>query len=372
MVVPNRTVTAPPVPDVAVYGVQQRKRDKQHRPWIVRWSVGRRQRSKSFRTRNEAERYRAGLLVAVQNGLSFDAQSGEPAAWQPAPEDVAVYRWSQQWLAEQWPEWAPRTRDSAVEAIARFVALLARPLAPPPPSGLRRHLMMSLRPGGECPDLDAERWLEKWSLPLNQLSRPLLASVDSRLGLRDDGGALAPSTASRFRKVSRACVRRAVDLGVLDVDPWPPPPRGRSKRKAARVRHTVNVRVLPDPSTMERIIDALASSQPASRTYRVMTAVVYYAGLRPSEVVMLRQGALVLPKRGWGRIEVTEADIDFDVPGEPKTGPRSVPIPPQLVKILAEWVDAHQFGAGDLLFRTRTGRRPAPNRGLRRPPDARI
>ena len=70
---------------------------------------------------------------------------------------------------------------------------------------------------------------------------------------------------------------------------------------------------------MARAIDAIGSHQPGSQTYRVMTAVAYYAGLRPSEVVMLRRGSLDLPASGWGRLHVTEADISFDEPGEPKT-----------------------------------------------------
>ncbi|MGH9250795.1 MAG: tyrosine-type recombinase/integrase [Acidimicrobiales bacterium] len=132
------------------------------------------------------------------------------------------------------------------------------------------------------------------------------------------------------------------------------------------------MRSLPDPDTMRRAIDAIASHQPASRTYQVMTAVAYYAGLRPSEVVMLRAKALHLPPKGWGRIDVTEADIAFDEPGEPKTGPRSVPIPRDLVDRLRGWVEDHGFAGDDLLFRTRTGARPtssnwsrALQRGLR-------
>ena len=46
---------------------------------------------------------------------------------------------------------------------------------------------------------------------------------------------------------------------------------------------------------------------------------------------MLRVRSVQLPADGWGRVGVTEADISFDEPGEPKTGPRSVPIPPVLV-----------------------------------------
>ena len=85
---------------------------------------------------------------------------------------------------------------------------------------------------------------------------------------------------------------------------------------------------------MRRAIEAIPNHQPASRTYQVMTAVAYYAGLRPSEVIMLRAKALHLPSKGWGRIDVTEADVSFDEPGEPKTGPRSVPIPEPLVAML--------------------------------------
>ncbi len=51
----------------------------------------------------------------------------------------------------------------------------------------------------------------------------------------------------------------------------------------------------PDPhcrsAAMAEAIDAIVTQQPGSKTYRVMTAVAYYAGLRPSEVVMLCRSA---------------------------------------------------------------------------------
>jgi integrase len=109
---------------------------------------------------------------------------------------------------------------------------------------------------------------------------------------------------------------------------------------------------------MAQAIEAIASHQPGSRTYQLMTAVVYYAGLRPSEVIMLRPRALTLPATGWGRLDVVEADISFDEPGEPKTGHRSVPIPPVLVDMLSTWEDERGLDPDDLLFRTRTGGLP--------------
>jgi integrase len=372
MALPTLPLTGRPLADVAVYSVQKRSGERNKRPWIVRWSVNGRQRSRAFRTRSEADRCRSGLLVAQQSGETFDDTTGEPLSWQPLPDHVQVHEWARRWLEEQWTEWAPRTRASAVEALTRLVPLLVPPTAPPPPDDVRRHLTTWLRPDGDAIDDEATAWLGQWSLQLGQLNRSVLAVADQELGLRDDGEPLAPSTAGRFRKVARACIRRAVDLGVLDVDPWPPAPRGRSQRKAARAKRAVAVRSLPDPDTLRRAIDAIASDQPASRTYQVMTAVAYYAGLRPSEVVMLRAKALQLPAKGWGRIDVTEADIAFDEPGEPKTGPRSVPIPRELVDLLQGWVEDHGFAGDDLLFRTRTGARPtssnwsrALQRGLR-------
>jgi integrase len=119
------------------------------------------------------------------------------------------------------------------------------------------------------------------------------------------------------------------------------------------------VRRLPAPASVAAIIDELKSHQPGSRTYQAMTAVVFYAGLRPSEVVMLRPRALHLPAEGWGSIAVTEADINWDEPGDPKTGNRVVPIPPRLVELLRSWIDEHGLVDDELLFRTRLGGRPS-------------
>ena len=59
-------------------------------------------------------------------------------------------------------------------------------------------------------------------------------------------------------------------------------------------------------------------------------------------------------------LDVTEADISFDKPGEPKTGPRSVPIPPVLVTIPREWIDENDLTSPErLLFRTRNDTMPS-------------
>lgn len=352
---------ARPFQEVSVFGIQDRRSQAAARkPFLVRWAIDGRQRSKAFRTDAEADRYRAELLIAVTRGEPFDPATGEPLSWSPPAPAVSVYAWARRWIAEQWPEWQPRTRRCVMEAIARFVMLAVDEKAPPPPRGCRAELRHGLAPDAAPMTDPVLRWLERWSLPLDDLNQVRLSDVERRLGIGDKGQLLAAETAGRYRKNARACVRRAVDLGLLPTDPWPPSARGRSKRKAARLRRRIDARRLPDPETMARIIDAIPTQHPASHKYRVMTAVMY-AGLRPSEVVMMRPRALDLPDDGWGVIDVREADIDFDEPGEPKTGPRTVPIPPVLVVLLREWIDQHNFAPSDLLFRTRSGRRPAPS-----------
>lgn len=314
--------------EVRVWDIQDRRSNPRFkRPWLVRWTVAGREFSRSNRTRSEADRFRSLLLVAVAQGEQFDPHTGRPLAWQPSADDAPIHAWARRWLIEQWPEWQPRTRASAVEALARFVPLVVRIGAVDPPLSVRAYLQSSLTPGYVLDPADEhERWLDSCCLTLAALDRAQLARVDAELGFGDAGQLLAPATASRLRKIARACIRRAVELEILSHDPWPPPNRGRNQRKSVRPRRAFDVRSLPDPATMARAINAIVSHQPASHMYRVMTAVAYYAGLRPSEVVMLRPRALLLPDAGWGRLAVLEADVSFDEPGEPKTGVRRVPI----------------------------------------------
>jgi hypothetical protein len=155
-----------------------------------------------------------------------------------------------------------------------------------------------------------EAWIVRHSRRLRDLDKHVLSAVDAKLGLGVNGSSIGAQTAARWRKVSRSCIRRAVELDVLGTDPWPPPPRGRNSRKAVRIRRSVDVHALPDPATVEQILAAIPSHQPASHGYQLMTACVYYGGLRPSEVAVLRRRSIVLPLApdAWGRVDVREAD----------------------------------------------------------------
>ena len=313
-----------------IWGVQDRRSNKRYaRPWIVRWQVEDKTFQRGHRTRSEADHYRSLLLLAQREGEVFDKATGEPVRWSATDGDIGVHEWVRRWLADQWDEWQPWApciggRGLVAVCAAHLFAGLHEPR-------LRTYLVGALAPDGDVLDPALEAWMDKWCLKLIDLDRQSLATVERQLGVGVDGRALGPSTASRYRKVARSCIRRAVDLEIIGRDPWPPAVRGAQQRKSRKVAKGIDIRSLPDPSTMRAVLDAMVSHQPASRTYRTMTSVLYYAGMRPSEVVMLRRRSLRLPSEGWGAIEITEADVSFDEPGEPKTGPRTVPIPAVLV-----------------------------------------
>lgn len=337
-------------------------------PHIVRWVIDGEPYSQSYKTKAQAQRYRSRLMVAYDDGERFDPGTGEPLSWTPQGENTPVYDWARWYLAEQWDELAPRTRDTYAEALSRFVPLVVSAEAPEQPDRMYSFLADALRPGADVDETDKRaRWLRRWGLTLGDLDEELLAKVDRKLGTGVKGQPLAAQTSNRFRKQAKACVRRAVQLKKIPADPWPPSKRGRSRRKANRITQAVDIRRLPNPTDMTTVLEALPTKvQPyAGRTWQVMSDVAYYAGLRPSEVMMIRRRVIHLPLRpagGWGFIDVLEADDGEDNAAATKTSdPRRVPIPPILTQILWAFLPERPGPPEQLIFRTEKGTRPPIN-----------
>jgi integrase len=360
-----------PSQKVLIFKVQDRSaRKNASRPFVARREVDGHERSTAFETYSEADAYRSRLLVARHDGERFDPRTGEPASWAPQGRDLAAHLWARKWVAEHWAEWQPRTRTNELDGLVRFLPLLAAPRAPTPPHGLRTYLRDTLPPDVDLdPTHECERWLARWMLSLGELDRQNLAEANRVLAIGDRHQQLGRETARRYRRTAKACVHRAYELEYIPVDPWPPTPRGRSRRKVNRVDVAIDVKRLHAPATIVRVLDAMVNPQPASEMYQAMQATVYYAGMRPSEVKMLRPAVLHLPDADWGWIDVEIADDGEANPADPKTGRRRVPIPPRLVCLLRDWIVSHDIGPQQFLFRTREGNPPSESnwsRALRR------
>lgn len=73
--------------------------DKAQRRYYVKWRVDGRDRTRSFTTRVGADRFRSGLLGAVQDAQRFDVASGEPTPWLEHSGAPTWWSWSRDWLA---------------------------------------------------------------------------------------------------------------------------------------------------------------------------------------------------------------------------------------------------------------------------------
>jgi integrase len=97
-----------------------------------------------------------------------------------------------------------------------------------------------------------------------------------------------------------------------------------------------------------------------------MSCTTSFAGMRPAEALALRESNCVSPERGWGWLNLTRSEPRAGVEwtddgsarevwglkhrGQRET--RSVPIPPELVRLLPDHIEGLGVGRDGRLFRT--------------------
>jgi len=215
----------------------------------------------------------------------------------------------------------------------------------------------------------ALRWLARSSVPVSALQE---ASTVSRAldacGRKLDGSAAAPEYYRRRRRTFYAALKYAVREHHLSANPldgaedpeW----------KAPEVADAIDRRRVANPNQMWALIAAIATvGSTQGPRLAPLYGCMYYAMLRPSEAASLLLDECHLPEHGWGRLEFSEVssaagrewtdDGQVHEARKPKGGPRNaircVPIPPVLVTMLREHLQAHGTAPDGRLFRTYRG-----------------
>lgn len=339
------------------------QRPGKNRPYGVRWYIGDREHSRWFKLKTQADDLRSAIITAINSRDPFSEETGLPLNWKSVDVSVAVH--AKQWFDSQKRTWAPRSRRSAAEALSRALTICVKPSAPT----LSR--IDHLRVLQETKDwLAGDRttkpaYVSRWTIPLSQMTVARCNDWHSSLAqsLPDGRGARRPlkaNTVTRYRTVVRTMLADAVRQNLLEAQPWPEPKRGK-KRSAEEPPDPIRIEFLPDPETALRHINAVVSHQPQSKGYRVILALVYFAGLRPGEARVLRIEDLTFPSGAnqVGSIFVSVADkhagkrfTELDKSeGPSKTGARIVPMVEPLAKILREHIGDHKRG---LIVKTRS------------------
>ena len=178
------------------------------------------------------------------------------------------------------------------------------------------------------------------------------------------GKSAAATTQRRKRAVFHNAVRYAVELRLLDANPV-----DRIQWKAPAVAQTLDRRVVAGPAQVTRLLAAVRGLSDRGEHLEAFYACLYYAYLRPSEAVMLKEADCRLPCRGWGRIDLAasaaRAGKDWTDDGTARQArglkhraqheTRSIPIPPVLVRMLRAHLKRYGTAPDGRIFLTVRG-----------------
>lgn len=236
-------------------------------------------------------------------------------------------------------------------------------------TALRKYILL---PPGKRPEptaffTETMAWLESVSLPITDLNTKVTRDALDMLALKLDGTPAAPSTVKRKRAVFHNFLEYAVEIGEL-----PSNPAHQVKWKPPQSSDLVDPRVVVNQKQARRLLAAVRKVGGRGRGARLyaMFACMYYAAMRPGEVVALRQGDCYLPEKGWGLLTLaksrpesnekwTNSDDAHEERGlkhRAEAEVRLVPIPPILVAILRWHIKTYGVGEGGRLFNSERGK----------------
>ncbi len=338
----------------------------------VRWAVDGREHCKSFKARPLADGFLGGLKDAVRNRRPFNPRTGLPEAETTEEEMITWYAHARAYAEVKWPNLAPVSRRSVAEALVTItVALTSKEPGAPEPRVLRQALFVwafnpATRDTDPPPEIAAALdWAKRASLPVADLEdtaivRLALAACAKTL----TGKAAAGSTQRRKRSVFYNALGYAVEQGHLPANPV-----DRVQWTAPAVAATVDRRVVVSPAQAEALLNAVGRLGKRGAHLKAFFACLYYAALRPSEAVMLRQADLHLPKTGWGRIVLSAsasragrawtdegtARQERGLKHRADNETRTIPLPPVLVRLLRAHIKMFGTAPDGRIFQTARG-----------------
>ena len=332
-------------------------------PWRVRHTVNGKVFEKNYRTREPAVSYWSDLTQAVKTEYDWDLDSGLPVSW-GTNATMTVAEWVRHDLVPK--AGAPRGLESTGKALLCLVERAVKKSATPLTKTDRAELHDWIAGARETLSPRVASWVKRYSLPLAELTKPVLKELNTRLRQRVDGtGALGHWAARRQIIQARASLNRAVDAGLLYECRWPEPMDSERNLKENQPDEDWEDRIILDRNDAMAVLAALINRTLVSYRTRCMTALAFSGGMRPSEIAELSVADFHLPYTGWGTVRVKVAHIGAaprytpakGEVGAPKTrrSRRTIPLPPAMVKMVQGWMDRSDIKSGPL-FHTSGGK----------------
>ena len=357
--------------DVRIWTIREhkgkdRKTGKPRSTYRVRWTVVGQEFGETFQTRALAESRRAKLVTAQREGVAFDMVTGLPEPMARELNSRSWYEHAVEFVDVKWPHAAAGHRRSIAESLAAAtVGLLSPGRGAPSEEQIRRALYSwafnrTRRLAGPPPAELAStvRWLSANTVPLLRLDDPAIVrkALDA-LSVRRDGRAAAATTVARKRGVFYSALRYAVELRRL-----PSHPMDRVQWVAPRSTDEVDRRSVVNPDQAVELLTAVSWRHPRLTAF---FACMYYAAMRPAEVIHLRVDDCDLPEDGWGLLRLAGSTQhaglgwgddpaavleDRELKHRSKKETRPVPACPPLVRALRWHLAAYGHAADGRLF----------------------
>ncbi|MFJ5849251.1 tyrosine-type recombinase/integrase [Streptomyces sp. NPDC092903] len=368
--------------DVDIWSIRARK--GRPKPFELRWRVGARPHSKSFKLKAQADGRRSQLMTALREREQFDEESGLPASELVALNSPTWFEHAKAYVLMKWPKAAAKHRASIAEALATLTpAFVSTSRGAPDTKVLRRALYAYAfravrrkdgafvsRDEVEAPPADvaaALEWIAKHSLKVTEAAKPdrLRTALDV-LAVKLDGKPAADNTVHRKRMVLSNAMRYAVERDVLTSNPL-----GRVDWTAPDKEDEIEFRYVPNPKQAAALITAVREQGARGEHLAAFFGCLYYAAMRPSEIADLRATDCRLPRAGWGELTLggsrpevgsgwTDDGSSFEQRGlkrRARRATRPVPIPPVLVAMLREHIEQYGAGPDGHIFRASRGGR---------------
>ena len=366
--------------DVQIWGI--RKRPNRTAAYQLRWRVGPRPFSKSYKIKAQADGRRSELLAALRNREQFDTETGLPASEVQALNSTTWYSHTLAYAEMKWPGASAKHRASIADTLATITPKLVKDSrGAPAPKVLRIALYSwvyrlvlgddgTLKPRIDVEEPPAEivaalDWISRKSVDITALntSSVVRTALDA-LKLKQDGTPAAENTVNRKRTVFSNCLRYGVERELLTTLPldkvdWTPP----------ETDDEIDFRFVPGPKLAKSLIHAVGEQGARGRHLMAFFGCLYYAANRPGEAANLREADFTLPGEGWGEVLLststprvgsgwTDTGESFDTRGLKKRArkaTRPVPIPPVLVRLIRAHI--REFGTTEdgRLFRATQG-----------------
>lgn len=323
-------------------------RDSKINQYRVKWRVQGRDKTRSFRTRAQAEHFRRKLFTALENGETFDSLSGHPSSWVQLNKTFAEA--AAEYVAQVWDSYADASKRSTVEALSYSVIHLTRKSKQHPCPFSEMTKVVKYQILHPTPAIDSsgqmstsKDWILSNSLRLSEIDGEQITALLNTLS-RDltSNRVLSAATLRRRRQALNAVLGFAVRRQYIKKNPME-----LSLFRRPKFEDVLDpARFLTAEECREHVL-LLDSMGETGKKVGTFVSLLWLGGLRPGEALGLKKSDLKLSQKD-PKIEVRRNTVQVgkawtnsgssQVVKSPKSRSvghvRSVPVPRELVSRL--------------------------------------